>query len=127
MDTVNAIFDWLESREGVLSAIAALAAIFGISYAILAFIFPSFGRALKRLFGHEDSEAVNPKALTASSSGAALPGGPPIDMTRSSIAVLPLRTLSNNILSPLDIISVTMDRIGLTILPLFSWLLTPRL
>ena len=56
MDTVNAIFGWLEAREGVLSALAALAAIIGISYGILSFMFPSIGRKVKKFFGHQIDE-----------------------------------------------------------------------
>lgn len=85
METVSAVFDWLESREGVLSAIAALAAIIGISYATLAVIFPSLGRLVKRKLGHESAAPA-----------AAVPDGPPLDISRSSIAVLPLRALSSN-------------------------------
>jgi TolB-like protein/cytochrome c-type biogenesis protein CcmH/NrfG len=96
MDTINAIFEWLEAREAVFSALAALAAIIGISYGILAFVFPAFGRKVKKLFGHEEPGQAVVKITTDDSQDRSLPEGPPSEVTKSSIAVLPLRTLSTN-------------------------------
>ncbi len=96
MDTINTIFNWLESREGVLSAVVALGAIIGISYGMLAFLFPSFGRWVKRKLGHESAVSAAKKEAGGRSGSAALPDGPSSEAIRSSIAVLPLRTLSND-------------------------------
>jgi len=91
MDLINSFFDWLEAKEGLLSGLTALAAMLGISYAILTFIFPSAGRAVKRFLGHEidDQAPAKPSAKKVSSKPSATIG-------KSSIAVLPLRALSSN-------------------------------
>lgn len=96
MDTINAIFEWLEAREGVLSALAALAAIIGISYGILSFLFPAIGRKVKKFFGHQIDEPVAAKAITGKTRNSRALEGPPSEVSRSSIAVLPLRTLSTS-------------------------------
>jgi len=96
MDIINSILDWLESREGMLSAVVALAAIVGISYAVLAFLFPSFGRMVKRFLGHEEADRTARQANRHGKGKSALPSDSPSDLARSSIAVLPLRALTNN-------------------------------
>ncbi len=92
MDSIVAVLDWLESREGLLSAITAVAAMIGICYGIIAFIFPSVHKRARRIFGHEH-ENVEADAGSAKSSNRSVPAK---GSKRSSIAVLPLRTLSSS-------------------------------
>ena len=92
MDIINGILKWLESNESLLSALTGLAAIIGISYAFLAFIFPSVGRAVKKLLGHENEQQSQIQAAAKGSGRRQLPK----EISGASIAVLPLRTLSTN-------------------------------
>lgn len=93
MEAIIEFLDWLESREGLLSAITALAAMVGICYGVIAFFFPSVARRLKRAFGHEpEAPAGTPSATDRQAAGeAALPAR---QAKHSGLAVLPLRTLS---------------------------------
>ena len=96
MDFINSTLNWLESREGLLSAVVALAAIIGISYGILAFLFPAFGRRVKRFLGHEKADQTDHPAHRQRRGKPVLPGDSVSELARSSIAVLPLRALTNN-------------------------------
>lgn len=80
----------------MLSAVVALAAIIGISYGVLAFLFPSFGRMVKRFLGHEEAGQAAKHANRQNHDSLILPGDSASELARSSIAVLPLRALTNN-------------------------------
>ena len=95
MEFVSDIVAWLERHEGALSAIAALAAIVAVTYAILVTLFPSLGRYLGRWF-NRDAENQNSKSVTylkRSRPGAVKTS---LGVVKASIAVLPLMPLSKN-------------------------------
>lgn len=85
--------DWLENREGFLSALAALAAIIGISYGIVNYVVNSIKNAKKsrKAVAIKDTDAPPQKGKTEPRT-VRLPSA----ANKSSIAVLPLRTLSKN-------------------------------
>ncbi|KAA9134120.1 tetratricopeptide repeat protein [Marinihelvus fidelis] len=92
MDSIIEFLNWLESREGLFSALTAIAAMFGICYGIIAFFFPGVGRWMRRTFGHESGFVAGESPQTGRGKGSELPSK---SRNRSSIAVLPLRTLSS--------------------------------
>jgi adenylate cyclase len=88
MEFINAVASWLDEHEGVLSAITALAAISAIFYGLLSFLFPGMNRKIKSVLGHAAEQAAG--------NGASAVPAKPRKPGRSSIAVLPLRTLSSS-------------------------------
>lgn len=92
MDTIMAFLEWLESREGLLSAITAVLAMCGICYGVIAFIFPSVNDRVRGIFGHDGNKDKSEGTTKAVSPGS-VPGKTD---NRSSIAVLPLRALSSS-------------------------------
>lgn len=88
MEVINEILTWLETHEGLLSAITALAAILAIFYGLISFLFPGVNRTVKRVLGHTAGSADEPVRTAKPAPAARKP-------QRSSIAVLPLRALSS--------------------------------
>jgi len=93
METISGILEWLENREGLLSALTALAAIIGISFGVLRYIFKSLSRARNK---RETEDTKTAKALSRPNKKKKKRVGLPSAVNLSSIAVLPLKTLSTN-------------------------------
>lgn len=93
MEAVNGILEWLENREGLLSALAALAAIIGISYGVINYIVKLIANARRKRDDLKQPAGASRQSGRRDRSGGS---APPAEVSKSSIAVLPLRTLSNN-------------------------------
>ncbi|MGB7452333.1 MAG: tetratricopeptide repeat protein [Lysobacterales bacterium] len=93
METISSILEWLESREGLLSALTAVAAMIGISYGVVNYVVNSVSRARKKR-NKEETRAANTSSRKHKKKKTSV--GLPSAVNMSSIAVLPLKTLSNN-------------------------------
>ena len=93
METISSVLEWLENREGLLSALAALAAMIGISYGVVNYIVNLVSKSRKKRKAEEVKAAkASSKKQKKKKANVSLSS----EVNLSSIAVLPLRTLSND-------------------------------